>query len=369
MADEQGRVTIISIGCWAYQYLRRLKGPAQDIESLRNVLIADESLALFSPDRYIELLNPTSEAMRQVINDYVHSRTAENDILLLYFSGHGMPVGANDFAFCTVDAKPLDGGGFVLPMTTVKFTDVLSTLWLKKITPIIIIDSCYSGAVGGSLKVAIDQLVDDLKEEVQKKYAGSYAFLCSAPLDKEVKDNPDGQGGFFSHAILQIAEDGIEGADKRSPTIYLDQIHPPITRLAEQSGYDPYPMFFLGPTLPKLPIFKNTYYEALEYRLQPHLVAVLRVLWNNGDTQTLRPGQIADTTGIKGAYGNHNKLSFLPWNLVETVDGRKRRLTERGIEFMRGNLAVPQDIVLDPNLNDYVSKSGTAMITIRDFVE
>lgn len=126
-------------------------------------------------------------------------------------------------------------------------------------------------------------------------------------------------------------------------------------------------MFFLGPTIPRLSIFKNAYYEALEYRLQPHLVAVLRVLWNNGDVQTLRPGQIADLTGIKGAYGNHNKLSFSPWNLVETVNGTQRRLNERGIAFMQGNLEVPLDIVRVPQSNDYIAKPGTAMVAIYAF--
>lgn len=367
MPDEQGRVKILSIGCWEYQYLRRLTGPAQDIESLRNVLVADESLALFPGERYQELLNPTSEAMRQAINNYVYSRTAENDILLLYFSGHGMPIGASDFAFCTVDAKPLEGEPFVLPMTTVKFTDILSTLWLKKVMPIIIIDACYSGAAGGSLNVAISQLVDDIKGEVQRKYAGSYALLCSAPLDEEVLDNPNNQGGFFSHAILQLAEEGIDGADKRSQTIYLDQLYGPLIRLAEQSGYNPYPMFFLGPTLPRFSIFKNLSYEELEYRLQPHLIAVLLALWNNGTPQVLRPSQIADITGSKAAYGNHSKLSFSPWNLVETVNGRQRQLNARGIAFMQGNLEVPLDIVRVPQSNDYIAKPGTAMVSIHSF--
>ncbi len=330
----------------------------------------DASLALFSPAQYIELPNPTSEALRQVISDYVYSRSAENDILLFYFSGHGSPIGSNDFAFCTIDTKPIEGEDFVLPMTAVKFTDILSTLWLKKITPVFIIDACYSGATGGSLSVAIDQLVDDLKGEVQRKYAGSYALLCSAPTDETVLDNPDGQGGFFSQAIVQIAQDGIENPNRRSPTIYLDQIYQPVRGLAEQSTYTPYPMLFLGPTLPKFSIFKNVFYQPLEYRLQPHLVAVLRVLWNNGQLQELRPGQIADQTGGKGSYGNHSKLSYSPWSLVDTVPGSKpklRRLTARGLEFMKGNLPVPRDVVLDVTTNDYIVKPGSEMIGIQDF--
>jgi hypothetical protein len=343
-------------------------GPAQDIENLRNVLVDDESLALFSAQQYIEHTDPTSEELRGLINDYVYSRSAENDILLFYFSGHGAPIGSNDFAFCTVDTKPIEGEDFVLPMTAVKFTDVLSTLWLKKVVPVFIIDACYSGAAGGSLNVAISQLVDDLKGEVQRKYAASYALLCSAPTNEEILDNPEGEGGFFSHSIARIAEEGIETADRRSPTIYLEQIYPELRHLAEQVAYNPYPMLFLGPTLPEFSIFKNVLFQPLEYRLQPHLVAVLRALWNNGEVQELRPREIADQTGLKGAYGNHSKLSYAPWGLVETVPGTsRRRLTERGIEFMKGNLTVPRDIALDAATNLYVEKPGSGVVGIQDF--
>ena len=104
--------------------------------------------------------------------------------------------------------------------------------------------------------------------------------------------------------------------------------------------------------------------------MQPHLVAVLQVLWNNGQAQALRPSQIADQSGGKGAYGNHSKLSYSPWNLVETVPGSKprlRRLSERGIEFMKGNLAVPRDIVHDSATNLYVEKPGSDAVAIEDF--
>ncbi len=368
MTDELSRVTIISIGCWEYQHMTRLTGPSQDIQNLRNILVDDESLSLFSEKQYIELNNPTSENFRKVINDYVYSRSADNDILLLYFSGHGAPIGANDFAFCTIDTKPVEGENFVLPMTAVRFADILSTLWLKKVIPVLIIDACYSGAAGGSLNIAISQLIDELKGEVQRKYGSSYALLCSAPTNEEVQDNPQGEGGFFSYSLAQIANEGVENPDRRSPVIYLEQIYHQLRHLAEKNAYSPIPMLFLGPTLPTFSIFKNVFFKPLEYRLQPHLIAVLRVLWNDGKPQTLRPGQIADQTGQKGSYGNHNKLSYTPWNLVETVLGYQRRLTERGIDFMHGKLAVPRDIIFDTDSKDYIIKPGSESVTIGDFV-
>jgi hypothetical protein len=346
--------------------MRRLTGPAQDLQSLKNVLVQDEALALFSNQQYFEYTNPTSEELRQAINDYVYNRGAENDILLFYFSGHGAAIGSNDFAFCTVDTKPVEGERFILPMTAVRFADILSTLWLKKVMPVFIIDACYSGAAGGSLDVTFSQLVDDIKGEVQRKYASSYALLCSAPTDEEVKDNPDGDGGFFSYALAQIAVDGIERPNRRSPVVSLEQIYHQLRRLAEQHAYNPIPMLFLGSTLPEFSLFKNVFYQPLEYRLQAYLVAVLRVLWNDGNPQTLRPNEIDELTGSKSAYGNHRKLSLTPWNLVETVSRAGRKLNERGIQFMQGNLEVPLEIVFDYSANDYVEKPGCAHVTIND---
>ncbi len=192
--------------------------------------------------------------------------------------------------------------------------------------------------------------------------------MCSAPTDEEVLDNPDGNGGFFSYSIAQVAQTG--NRSRRSQTVTLEQVYPELKRLAEQSDYSPYPMLFLGTTLPSFSIFKNVNFRPLEYRLQPHLISVLRALWENGSLPNLRPGEIADETGMMGAYGNHNKLSFGPWQLVEDVPGsrpKRRKLSQRGIEFMQGNLAVARDIVLDQNSNDYVERPGTEFVTIRDF--
>jgi hypothetical protein len=125
-------------------------------------------------------------------------------------------------------------------------------------------------------------------------------------------------------------------------------------------------MLFLGPTLPEFSLFKNVFYEPLEYRLQAHLVLVLRALWNDGNPRILRPHQIEEITKSKAAYGNHNKLSYAPWDLVETVNGSSRQLNERGIEFMRGNLTIPKDIVLDNNSGDYVAKPECEYLTIND---
>lgn len=366
MPDEIGRVTILAVGVWQYQHLDRLTGPERDLKNIKDILIDDPDIAIFEKRQYHELSNPTSEKLRQTINQYVIDRGADNDILLFYFSGHGAPIGTNDFAFCTVDTNFLTEEKSILPMTAVSFTEILKTLWIKKIYPVFIIDACFSGTAGGALITTMNQLLDELKGEIQRKYASDYALFCSTPNNEQIKDNPDGDGGLISTALVKLAQGGINSRDKRSKTIPLSKLFPVLRQNTEVNNFGAVPILLLGSTLPDFSFFNNTYFRPLEYRLQPHLVAVLEVLWNDGNPLELRPGEIADATGLKGAYGNHRKLSFEPWNLVETIAG-KRRLNQRGIAFMQGNLQIPRDVVKDLDRNVYVARPGTDMVGIIDF--
>jgi hypothetical protein len=367
--DERDRVTIIAVGVWQYQHLRQLTGPELDLRNLKAILVDDPELALFETRQYRELVNPTSDQLRQTINQYVHDRGADNDILLFYFSGHGAAIGNSDFAFCTKDTMYLTEEHTILPMTAVSFTEILRTLWIKKVTPVFVIDACFSGMAGGALVAIIGQLIGELQGEIQRRYASSYALFCSAPNDQEVLDNPNGEGGLLSTSLVELAEEGLEAYDRRSPTIFFTDLYPHLRRKVEASGISPIPMLMLGHTLPSFSVFKNIDFSPLEYRLQPHLIAVLRALWNHGNPRELRPRDIADITGLKGAYGNHRKLSFGPWNLVETVGGSRRRLNDRGIAFMQGLLQVPRDIISDERRFVYTEKIGTDMIGIDGFVE
>lgn len=366
MVDELANVTILAVGVWQYQHLDRLYGPEKDLRNLRDILIQDPDIAIFQPRQYRELLNPTSEQLRQAINQYIYDRGKDNDILLFYFSGHGAAIGSSDFAFCTKDTNLLTNERTILPMTAVSFTEILRTLWIKKVTPVIVIDACFSGMAGGALLVTIDQLVEELKGEIQKRYASSYALLCSAPNDEEVQDNPMGDGGLLVTSLVELAQSGVNSRDKRSETTTLTEMFEPLRQKVLYKAMGPAPILLLGPTLPDFSLFKNIHYQPLEYRLQPHLVAVLNALWNEGNPRDLRPSDIADITGLKGAYGNHQKLSFKPWDLVESV-GRRRRLTDRGVAFMQGKLSVPRDVVWNNERKTYVPKQDTDLVRIQDF--
>ena len=366
MPDEIGRVTILAVGVWQYEHLQRLTGPEMDLNNIQDIFVDDPDIAIFDNRQFISLPNPTSEQLRHTINEYVKGRGFDNDILVFYFAGHGTPIGATDFAFCTIDTDKLTEQNAILPMTSVSFTEILHSLWIRKIIPVFIIDACYSGMAGGALAPTFNELSEELKGEVQRRYGSSYALFCSTPNNEQIRDNPHGDGGLLSSKLVEIAQEGLSEREKRLQTITLSKLLPILHQRTEVNDFGASPILLLGPTLPDFSMFNNVNFSPLEYRLQPHLVAVLRVLWNNGNPVELRPGEISDTTGLKGSYGNHRKLSFEPWNLVETVASR-RRLNDRGLAFMRGELLVPRDVIKDNDQNVYVPKPDSEMIGIEFF--
>jgi hypothetical protein len=79
-------------------------------------------------------------------------------------------------------------------------------------------------------------------------------------------------------------------------------------------------------------------------RLSTQYRKLIELLWNSGVPRTLSLGDIDRLVG-KGAYGNHSKLSYSAWDLVEDDgDNQHRRLTERGKQFAQGSLTIPKEV-------------------------
>ncbi|MCJ7434350.1 MAG: caspase family protein, partial [Anaerolineales bacterium] len=126
--DTLPRISIIAIGVERYENMRPLFGPSSDIKNIRSMLTVMPDTALFNDSQFIEVLNPSSAELRQQITNYVLGRSASGDILIFYFSGHGIALGSMDFGFCTVDTNIHPGAGSVLPFTLVKFSEIMASL-------------------------------------------------------------------------------------------------------------------------------------------------------------------------------------------------------------------------------------------------
>jgi len=353
------RVTVLAVGVENYSEMRRLRGARKDIENLHRLLVTSPKTALFNQHQFIKLLNPTSEELRKQISDYTLGRSARGDILVFYFSGHGVPVGRNDFGFCTTDSRIHPGVDSVLPLTVVRFSDLLETTGIMDVTPVIIIDACYSGIVGKA--VSPHNAITTLHEEIQKANASNYVLLCSCSDLQSTLDSPT--GGIFSRCFFDVIKKGIPSSENGSSSITLKQIYQSLKRLVESQSGDATPRLFLGETFSDFPMAKNVQYKAQSYSIIS-LKCVINVLWNNGNEQEFSASEILDRCG-RGAYANHNKLSLEPWQLVEDSPvTKKRRLTDRGRSFAQGKLSIPRKIEKDLSKDKWIDSPGTPFIKI-----
>ncbi len=361
------RVTILAVGVERYENIRPLYGPRSDLEKIHQLLVSSSKTALFSEQQFIQLYNPSSNDLRSCINAYTLGRSAVGDILVLYFSGHGIPIGNSDFGFCTIDTMVHPGSNVVLPFTVVRLSELLESLSVMSVIPVIIIDACYSGLAGNAV-ISPHDAISHIHQGIRKSAASNYALLCSCSEYQVSLDSS--HGGIFSQLLFDVLSDDMSFAKKRSHLISLKEIYQPLLEAMERQSYDATPRFYIGDTLPNFPLVKNIRFSPQSYSFVGHLHCVIQALWNNGNDRELSLSQIQDMCGM-GAYGNHQKLSLEPWGLVENAPNskRKRRLTHNGKLFAKGKLKIPKTIEKDPSTGKWIASPGTPEINVFDLVD
>ena len=136
----------------SYQYedkgLRRLIAPAHDAEALASVL-EDPAIGGFDVQT---LLNESSYKVRQEIETFFMDRKRE-DLLLLYFSGHGIKDEDGKLYFSTTDTKRK-----LLRATAIEanfVNDVMQRSRSRK--QVLLLDCCYSGAFARGMVAKADK--------------------------------------------------------------------------------------------------------------------------------------------------------------------------------------------------------------------
>lgn len=355
----QERVNIFLIGVSNYDHLPRLKGPEKDIERLNELFAKDPLISIFNESQIKKVINPTSIELRKKLSEYAINITADRDILILYFSGHGVPLGTSDYGFCTKDTQLCDRNGLPLPVNLVRFSDIIQTLAAVKVDPVIIIDACYSGQAGES----ITRTLEDLKRQIQAETGSAYVLLCSCRKQEQTPDK--NTGGPFSEILVNVAKAGKKDRKiLREEFLTLQDLHKNI-RAEADALLDIGSILVVGDTIAKFGFVKNKHFKARDEKLQRSHLKVLDLLWNNGNPQEknlsdLRP--LGDSE-----YTTYSKLSYSPaWGLIiKGGKGKPFHLTEKGIRFMKGEIKVPNIIRLSESENAWSKAPSGKLIDIN----
>ena len=355
-----GRTTVMVCTVANYKNLAPLQGTVRDLEMMDDVFVSHPEVAIYS-EQSVVLSDPTSDQFRQEILNYAVSRSAKGDILILYFSGHGAVLGSNEFGLCFKDTALGMEPGKALPLSVVRFKDVVQTLAAVDVFPVFIIDACFSGLAASQ---GITSVIANMQADLVQYFANSFALLASSNSDTTSFETLF--GGYFTSVLYNLVMGGLNDEKGRQhPFITLENISKPIQEAMVKQGI-PLPKIYVGGDFPKVPLARNVAFRPDTIKFSPYFKKIIEYLWNGGNPREVTKEEILQQVG-RGAYGNHQKLSYAPWALLE--DGEKpktRRLTPKGLMFAQGKISIPKEIIRDPVTWSWVAAPNAEEIYFDD---
>jgi hypothetical protein len=138
------RAILIGSGTYDDSTLANLLGPENDVHALDSALI-HEDWGLFRPKDITTLINESRRGVQKELRHFF-DRATPDDVLLVYFSGHGKNVGGGLY-FCLRDTE-----NDRLEATGLSASDV--SAYIARCSSqrvVILLDCCHSGAFKGSL--------------------------------------------------------------------------------------------------------------------------------------------------------------------------------------------------------------------------
>jgi ABC-type branched-subunit amino acid transport system substrate-binding protein len=221
------RVALL-VGCSDYEDPKfpRLPAPAQDVDALAR-LLADPTIGDFT---VATLFNEQSGAASEQIEAFFANRKPD-DLLLLYFSCHGVldPRGRLYFVTANTKKERLDSTG-------------ISARWVKEQMDqsrsqriVLLLDCCYSGAFAGGLKrrsAGAEEILEQLgghgrvvitaSDKMEYAYGSEFTNAVVRGLETGAADL-DGDGQVSVYELYQYVYDQVrQGTPDQTPTMSTD---------------------------------------------------------------------------------------------------------------------------------------------------
>ncbi|MEH2270714.1 MAG: SUMF1/EgtB/PvdO family nonheme iron enzyme [Nostoc sp.] len=206
------------IGISEYQPgLNPLPNAVKDVEAMRRVLVNPE-MGDFAEADVTVLKNPQRQDMEDAIyNLYAHRQ--KDDLLLFYFSGHGVRVESGDFYFSTSITRKNQGK--LIPTSAVAATNVHS--WMNQSNSrrlVVILDCCFSGAFAKGWTPKDTGIID-----LQQHLGGEGRAILTASTSTQYAFESDGlELSVYTHYLVEGIEKGAADIDGDG-LIAVDELH------------------------------------------------------------------------------------------------------------------------------------------------
>lgn len=212
--DGKGRLWAVVIGVSNYKNLRteeQLRFAHRDAEEFA-AFLQSPSGGGFPSTQIKVLLNEEASiaAMRTALGTWLPRSAEPNDVVYIFFAGHGIVEQSSDGYLLASDSDPQNLYATALPISEL---DRIVTERLHSRIAVVIADACHSGKIGlASRGTAEEVLINRYLDEMGKSGTGNFRLLASRADERSYEDTRWGGGhGVFTHFLLE----GLKGAGDR----------------------------------------------------------------------------------------------------------------------------------------------------------
>ncbi|MFN5991099.1 MAG: caspase, EACC1-associated type [Dolichospermum sp.] len=189
----------------------------KDVEAIQEVLVNPE-IGEFAAENVTVLKNPQKPDMEEAIHDLYDNRQRD-DLLLLYFSGHGLINDDGNFYFSTSSTKKKNAS--FLPYLAVAASYVHECMKKSKSKrKVVILDSCFSGAFSQGMTAKDGGFIN-----IGQHLGGQGTAILTASTSTQYAYEEEGsEFGIYTRYLVDGIKTG--AADKDGDgSISIDELH------------------------------------------------------------------------------------------------------------------------------------------------
>jgi len=206
--------------------LSALPAALNDVRRLAEVL-EDPNIGEF--DQVLSLENPSGEQMRSAIETFFTDRTVD-DLVLLYFSGHGITDQQGQFFFSTPKTYK-NKKGFLVKSSAVPAQEVHGYMNdCKSDRMVVILDCCHSGAFGDW----ISRDAGEIQFEPQLGGRGRVVLTASAAIDYSYERSGE-ELAVYTRYLIEGMRSGAADRDEDG-YVSVDELHDYVVEKLQKSA-------------------------------------------------------------------------------------------------------------------------------------
>ncbi|NER28503.1 MAG: hypothetical protein F6J89_12940 [Symploca sp. SIO1C4] len=229
------------IGVSEYESFTPLPGAVKDVEAIKQVL-QDPYMGKFEAKDVQTLVNPEPQEMREAIEALFSDRQKE-DLVLLYFSGHGIKDDLGKLHFGTRLTRKNPQGELVFSTAvSASFVhEIMDSNRSRSRRKVVILDCCFSGAFAEGLKVKDDGSLD-IKTQLGGE--GRAILTSSTSTQYSFEDQKPAENfSIYTRYLVEGIKTGAADEDGNG-LIYAGELHDYAKRKVQEVAPGMKPEFF-----------------------------------------------------------------------------------------------------------------------------